>query len=404
MIGNVIGKGTSLLGGIVVARFLGKEIYGEYGTIKNTLIYIAIVSTFGFGYSATKFVAEYIKDKKAYLNSLIKKISIITLTFSGFLTLILTIFAEPIAYFINAPSLIYCFRYYSIMLVFNAMCSTQIAILSGLKAFKDTAKINIISGIVVFILSIFLSYYYGLNGALLALLISLAVQFIYGQLIISKLVNINDFKGYQVCNSDIKNLLFFSLPIALQESLYTIVNWLTLLLLIKYSNYGEVGLSAASATWYSIVIFIPGMLKNVMFSYLSSSNNHEMLVNKLLLFNFAFTFIPVLILLIFSNWICSFYGPSFIGLQKVLIVNLICSVFVSSSEVYCYEFISVGKPWIVFAARLLRDSLLIIISYIVIINIYSSQAFYLSVIVLFVNVIFLILLAIKYKTRYKIRN
>ena len=48
LLGSVIGKGLSLIAGIAVARFLGKELYGEYGTIKTTLTYIAIVSTFGF--------------------------------------------------------------------------------------------------------------------------------------------------------------------------------------------------------------------------------------------------------------------------------------------------------------------------------------------------------------------
>ena len=47
--GSALGKGLSLLAGIAVARFLGKEVYGEYGTIRTTLFYIAIVSTFGFG-------------------------------------------------------------------------------------------------------------------------------------------------------------------------------------------------------------------------------------------------------------------------------------------------------------------------------------------------------------------
>lgn len=47
----------------MIARFLGKELYGEYGTIKTTLTYIAIVSTFGFGYTATKYIAEYIQER-----------------------------------------------------------------------------------------------------------------------------------------------------------------------------------------------------------------------------------------------------------------------------------------------------------------------------------------------------
>ena len=74
---------------------------------------------------------------------------------------------------------------------------------------------------------------------------------------------------------EIYSMLGFSIPVALQESLYTIVHWIGLLLLIHFANYGEVGLSSAAALWQSVVIFVPAMLKNVMFSYLSSSDNHS---------------------------------------------------------------------------------------------------------------------------------
>ena len=62
LFGNFIGKGLSLIAGIAVARFLGSEVYGEYGIIKSTLIMIAIFSSFGLGITATKFIAET-KDK-----------------------------------------------------------------------------------------------------------------------------------------------------------------------------------------------------------------------------------------------------------------------------------------------------------------------------------------------------
>ena len=46
LIGSTVGRGLSLIAGILVARFLGKEIYGEYGIIKTTLSNIEIFSSF----------------------------------------------------------------------------------------------------------------------------------------------------------------------------------------------------------------------------------------------------------------------------------------------------------------------------------------------------------------------
>ena len=58
LVGSAAGRGLSFIAGVAIARMLGSELYGEYGTIKNTLMMIAIFSSLGMGYSATKFIAE----------------------------------------------------------------------------------------------------------------------------------------------------------------------------------------------------------------------------------------------------------------------------------------------------------------------------------------------------------
>ena len=182
--GSALGKGLSLLAGIAVARFLGKEVYGEYGTIRTTLFYIAIVSTFGFGYTATKFVADYISEKPEKLKSLVWTFLKITLVFSGLLALVQIIFAASIALFIDAPNLEFQLRFFSLLIILNGLQTTQIAILSGFKKFKETAKINIYTGFVVFIGSIIMTWFWGLTGALGALMLSFVVQVILNQIII----------------------------------------------------------------------------------------------------------------------------------------------------------------------------------------------------------------------------
>lgn len=398
--GSTIGKGLSLIAGIAVARFLGSEIYGEYGTIKNTLVYIAIVSTFGFGYSATKFVTEYINSRKYQVHDLVKKIQSITLLFSCILAIILIIFAKEIAIVINAPHLSSTLRWSSILVILNAYTTTQTSILSGFKSFKKLSKINAVTGVTTLITSVIFTLMWELNGAILSLTIAYIVQIYISYKEIRRQLNV--YKALDRCpHKEIKRMLRFSIPIALQESLYTIIHWATLYLLIKYSNYSEVGLSSAASLWSSVVIFIPAALKNVMFSHLSSSNNHHSLVNKLLLINLLSAAIPSIILICLSGFIAYLYGDTFIALPKILNVCLISSIFISVSEVYCYEFISIGKPWIVFIARLIRDSSIVLFCYIILQQISKDQAFYMSCISLCCHVVFYILLAIAYQIYYK---
>lgn len=401
LLGNLVRQGLALISGIVVARFLGKELYGEFGTIRTTLVYIAIVSTFGFGYTATKYVAEYLQNRQEQVKALVSVILKITLIFSCLLAIGLFVFSRQIAVFLDAPHLASTLRLSAVVVVVNAVNSTQIAILSGFKAFKEIARVNAYSGVVTFFSSVLLTYCWGLDGAVIALLIAFLFQALLNERVIHKLVG--HYPGsLGIEKKIIQKMLVFSMPIALQESLYTVIHWLLMLILIKYANYGEVGISSAAGLWQSVVIFIPGVLKNVMFSHIVTATDHERMVNRLLLIHFVTTIIPVVVVVLFSNIIVSFYGTNFNGLHSVLIVQVCSAIFICLSEVYCYEFISMGRPWFVFIARFVRDMGIVLVGYWVVKNIFEHQALRMSYVSLTMNVFFLVILFVLYHCKIKI--
>lgn len=404
LLGSGIGKGLSLIAGIFVARLLGSEVYGEYGTIRTTLIYIAIVSTFGFGYTATKYVAEYKIDGSLKLRSLVYKILMITFYVSTVLALLFIIFANDISLLLKSANLSILLKRYSILIIFNALVTTQIAIISGFKNFKATSIINIYSGVIVFVCSILFTYFWGLDGAILALLFSFLVQLILNQIVIikelRKVLESNNIFTWK----ETLPLIKFSTPIALQESLYSIVHWATLWLLIEFSDYTQVGLSSAGALWQSVVIFIPAMLKNVMFSYLTTDKKSNQLTKQLIIINFICSLIPSVIVILLSSVISNFYGYSFNGVRTIIILSVSSSVFISISEVYCYKLISNNYPWFVFFSRFIRDIFILSSAYIVFIHINSSEAMYLSLISLIASIIYLIVIAIFTKRLFYISN
>ena len=55
-----------------------------------------------------------------------------------------------------------------------------------------------------------------------------------------------------------------------------------------------------------------------------------------------------------------------------------------------------GKPWIVFFSRLMRDALILIMAYILLLKIHTDQAFWVSVISLVTHGIFLIIIFLIY--------
>lgn len=353
LLGSVLGKGLSLLAGIMVARFLGREIYGEYGLIKSTLLQISVFSTLGLGYTGTRYVAKVYNESKGEIKHIIRVIFRVTFISSAFMALLLFLFASQVAVVIKAPDMTLALRLTAIIIVLNAVNTSQIGIMSGLKQFRQIAINNTYAGILTFITSALFAYFWGLNGALISLFISMLFNAWINNYSIRIVCKPFDDEGKSIYST--KEMVTFSIPIALQESLYSIVGWLSSYLIITYANYGELGINSAAAQWSAVILFIPGVMKNVLLSYFSSSQETTTLRKKMILINFIATFVPWVIILFASGLINSFYGDSYTNLNVVLSIACITPIFSSISGVIIYEFISHGENWRVFFIRFFRD-------------------------------------------------
>ncbi len=400
LIGNVVGKGLALVAGIVVARFLGNEIYGEYGMIRNTLLSISLFSTFGLGYTATKYVAEYKTSNPDILPLILRYAEKTTLVVSGFLAFLLFLFSNHVATIVlKAPHLDFPLKIVAAWIVFNALTTTQIGILAGFGEFKQLAKINGIVGFITFILSFAFTWFWDLNGALTALLIAQIVNWYLNYKVVRQ--NIPQSGKKLKDKRFTKEILNFSFPIALQEAVFSIIYWSLSYLLIRFSTYGELGLYSAAMQWNALILFIPGILRNVILSHLSAATNnnkqHTKVLNMTLAINFFSTLVPFLVVLLFANFIIQFYGPSFEGLGVVLKIATLSTVFLSLSNVYAQAYLSKGKNWLMLGFRSIRDlgTLGVAVYFLTTYN-GAKGAYYLAMSALLMSFIFLATMAIFY--------
>ena len=400
LLGNVIAKGMSLLGAILVARFLQKDLYGEYGTIKSTLTNLAIFSTLGLGYTATKYIAQYKNEKPELLNTITKFSMKISFIVSTVLAIALLLFANYIASdVLEAPHLTTPLRFVSVWIVFNALTTAQIGILSGFNAFKPMARISTYVGVFAFITSVIFTYVWSLNGALLALLSTQILNWLLNYIEVQKYLP----KNQEVVKDTtfLKQIIQFSIPVALQEGLYALTSWLMILMLLKLSDFGQVGLYSAAIQWSAILLFIPGILRNVILTHLSgvsnNQNEHKKILKQTLTINFVATFIPFLIIYTLKGWITSFYGDSYgKELEAILTISLLTVVFVSLSNVYAQAYMSLDKNWLMFSIRFFRDFGIICLTFLFINNNYFSGAMALVTSTLILQVLFLIIMFFTY--------
>lgn len=407
LLGNVVGRGLALLAGILVARFLGKELFGEYGIIRNTILTIGTFSTFGLGYTATKFVAELKISSPGKIPAFIQIANKVTLAFSGCMAVFLFAFADFVAEeWLGTTHLGLPLRILSILIVFNAITNTQIGVLSGFGRFKELAKINSFIGFLTFIFSAVLTYFFALTGALLALLIVQITNCILNYSLVRK-----ETHGYNTPESAdktlLKNIFDFSTPIAMQEAVYSATQWMASLLLVRLATFGDLGMYTAAMQWNAIILFIPGILRNVVLSHLSGhttdSEAHEKVLNQTVLINFFTSLVPCVFVFFLSDAIASSYGNSFEGLGSLISLACFATIFISISNVYAQAYMSKGLNWHMFVIRLVRDLGMVVLAFLLIsssqINLNGAFILVLSLIV--VHALFLLLIVAVYKIRVR---
>ena len=364
VLGNGGGYGLLLLAGIIIARLLGKDLYGEYGFIKTTMFQFAAFSTLGLGYTSTKFIAQYKTDHPKYLGSIVKASISITTTISVAIAVALFSLAQPLSMYLNEPTLASAFRWLSAIIVFRAISTTQFGIISGFGSFKSIAVINILVGVFLLFSSAILTYFFGLKGSLIALSAS---QILCVGLCFIAIRNVrNDFPPQEI-RPFTWEITRFSIPVALQELTFALGRWLGFLIITKLSSLGEVGLFTAAELWYSVALMIPAMLYNVMLSHLSASVNDPKKqgqeINMMLAINLVCTLIPFLSVYLLSSWITSFYGPTFHQLGPVIRIFVFASIFTCCSNVLTSELIAQGRTWPLFTIRCMRDVLTVALGY-----------------------------------------
>lgn len=398
--GNGLGNALFLFVGIIIARLLGKDLYGEYGIVKSTMFYIAMFASFGLGTTATKFIGTVVSNNQKGVHKLIKDITIIVFAFSTILALILLIGAKWLSEFVSAPQLCTPFRYLAIIVVFRALSTAQNGILAGFKAFKKIAINSLLSGFFIMALSIPLCYIDGLNGALMALTASQIFNYIINSRTLYKYYN--KYPKDEFNKSNIKDLIIFSLPIALQECCVSFTNWVGVLMITKMSSVGELGVYTASIQWNAIVSFIPTLLMNVILSHIVSSTNskqhHDRVFKQMIFINLLSTIIPVSIFYVFADFIATFYGQNFGTIGDVMKILILVPILESCGSIFKAEYVACNKNWLYFSFRLMRDGFMLVISYILLYRNHGiNGAFYFAISTVMAATLFLFLLIVGYR-------
>lgn len=353
--GNVISLTILLFCGVIIARVVGKEVYGQYGTVKSLMTSFASFAAFGLGYSSTKLISNRISGAKG----LYKKMLRIVILVSLIIGIILSFISKPLSILMDKPELHTYFLYIGVLFFLKALWTVLSGTLAGYKMFKQISISNIVSSFIMMILVYPLTFFWGFEGAVLSLALYQGINVV----ICYYYVYVKEKSIQEIDAHNYWSIFKFTLPIAIHEMSYTISSIVYVLIMLNFSSYGEYGIYSIVTQWTAIIAIIPTLLMNVTLSYLSSKRDrdgHRSLVNKMLLLNFVCTLCPLLIICLSAEFVAGLYGSSFSDLPLVLRIGVFSSIFSCLVLVYQSNLISEGRNWNLAIYKLIRDSFSII--------------------------------------------
>ena len=272
--GALISRSLMLTATVLVARMLGKTIFGEFGMIQSTIGMFGVFAGFGLGLTATKHVAEFRQTDPERTGRIIGLSGLFAMLTGGLMALGLFIFASWLAEStINASHLAGVLRIGALILFINALNGAQTGTLSGFEAFKTIAYINLFAGLISFPILVGGAYIGSLTGTVWALAITLVINWLLNHLALRK-----EARRYHVpltfynCRREISILWRFSLPAVLSSAMVGPIYWVCQALLANQPyGYREMGTLTAALVFQRLLLFVSDTLTSPLLSIISNA-------------------------------------------------------------------------------------------------------------------------------------
>lgn len=367
--GTALGKFFVFLTGILCARILGKEQFGELGMVRSTIGMFIIVGAGGIGVTATRFISLYRRDQQAHAAS-IYKLSTSFATLLGILTtLALLCSAGFLANdILESSELTFPLTIGCVVLFLSILNSSENGTLAGFEDFKSIAVNTLIGSIVESLGMIIGAYFYQIEGAIAGFGLGVLALYLANKL--SAIKNLRksgiSSKGQTIFKEDWKLIYQYSIPATLSALSVTPVFWLIRSMLVRANDYGELGIFEAADQWKVILLFVPGAICQIVLPIMSSITDSRTF-RRTLLGNFALIG-GIATVLALASWILApiimpLYGKTFTDLTP-LVFLAISTIPTALAQILEMTLYSRDKTWTCFGFNIIWGVATVGLSYV----------------------------------------
>lgn len=360
-------RAFGLIVSIVVARVVGRELFGQFGVVQGTIGVFGLFAGLGMSVTATKYVAE-LRESDPLRTGRILGLSTLLAGISSAVMCGLVIVAAPqlaertLASAEVGPLL----RLGCGLLFFGTLNGAVVGALYGFEEFKAIAIVDVVAGLLGCGLVTAGVLRAGVPGAIAGLVAGLGLQFFGYCLFLRRTLHKSNISViYKGCSAEWPVLAKFSVPALLAAAMAGPVNWLCSVILVNQpSGYSEMGLFNAANQWRGAVMLLPLTVSAPFLPVLTSLFGKErgkyfkVLWTGIIL-NASLALLAAGSVIAFSRTIMDTYGKGFAGGTSVLIWLALSAVISAAVWSVGQAITSSGRMWWGFLLNLIWAAVLI---------------------------------------------
>jgi O-antigen/teichoic acid export membrane protein len=326
--GEVVGRGSAVLAGFVAARLLEVNGFGQLGMIRSTIGTFAVFAGFGLGVTATSQIAKYRQSDPQKAGEMIALCNMVALILGTLMALVLLIFAHPLSSSALLDSnLAGSLRLGAAMVFLGALTGVGAGTLAGFEDFRALAKASAVEGVTVLAATIPLAYFFGVEGAVSAIVLAQGAKFLVIRHQIATSCRLHAIvPTYQGLGRHVKLLWQYSFPAFLCGFMYGPAIWmLNRIVIAQPDGYKMLGIMTAAEQWKTLILFVPAALGSVTLPILANlrgagTGTYRNMVMMNLGVQFLIALIVALPVALMRNTVARLYGHSFDGLGPIIVI------------------------------------------------------------------------------------
>ena len=336
-IATLLGSGASrillVMTTFIVARMLSEDSFGQFSFVRSTLDLILSICAVNFSSLTTKFTSE-INYKSTALHHLFLVI-FFSLGLSILMGLMLLFLPEYILlkFFVD-QDIARVFRVIGCILPFIFLAPLIQGIFRGRQQFKLIGIIQTICAAIFLICAILLSYLYGVNGALWAVLLYYLSSTLVSLIPFIKRLDLKQFQSRIIGWSKERMVVIkVILPMFILSFVEAPAFWVAQLILTHSGGYKSIAAMAIIMQIRSIILIIPGYFYGTYLSFASKMNaegNYTAYFKKFDMLTVRILFISlitVLILIIFGRLILEVFGHNYVDYYDAYLWGILALPF-----------------------------------------------------------------------------